>query len=94
MGALPPVDPRAKRALGYNDRKTPERRLPRKWRDAGEAAMKWLDDNGWPERGDGNQAKLERYIATWLGEHGYEEAGEATIRRHVVRWIEKRRSEQ
>ena len=63
-----------------------------KWLSAREAAMSWLIDNGCPVSGDGNQAKLERHIASWLEDHGYK-AGEASIRRHVAGWIKERREE-
>jgi hypothetical protein len=63
-----------------------------RWLGAGDAAMQWLVDNGYPTGGDGNQAKLERHIASWLEACG-EHVGEATIRRHVVDWIRERRVE-
>ena len=56
------------------------------WQAAGEAAFDWLRENGCPEKGDGNQARLEEHVTSWLDERGYE-AGEATVRRHVVKWI-------
>ncbi len=63
-----------------------------KWLRARDAAMEWLADNGCPDPGDGNQAQLERYIASWLEERG-KETGVATIRRHVADWIKERRAE-
>jgi hypothetical protein len=63
-----------------------------KWGRAREAAMSWLVDYGCPVSGDGNQAKLERHIASWLEDHGYT-AGEASIRRQVASWIRERREE-
>ena len=56
------------------------------------AAFDWLIDNGCPEPGDGNQAKLEERVTNWLEDHGHE-ASEAAVRRHVVRWIKDRRAE-
>ena len=60
------------------------------WIRAREVAMEWLVDNGCPARGDGKQAELERHIASWLTNNGYE-AKESSIRRHVSGWIEERR---
>lgn len=63
-----------------------------RWLRARDAAMEWLADNGCPDPGDGNQATLERYIASWLEERGYQ-ASEPTVRRHVSRWIKESRAE-
>jgi hypothetical protein len=63
-----------------------------KWRGARNAAMAWLIDYGCPESGDGNQAELERHIASWLETRGHD-AGESSIRRHVAGWIKERREE-
>jgi hypothetical protein len=71
--------------------RTPSRAKPF-WPAARGAAFDWLLDDGCPEAGDGNQAKLEEHVTKWLEDHGYE-ASEATIRRHVVRWIKERRAE-
>jgi len=54
--------------------------------DAEIQIMDWLDENGYPRPRDGNQTKLEKFVAEWLEGHGYE-ASEATIRRHVHRCI-------
>lgn len=62
------------------------------WPTARKAGLEWLRDNGCPASGDGNQAELERFVARWLENHGYD-ASEATVRRHVVRWIKERRAE-
>jgi hypothetical protein len=62
------------------------------WEAADKVAITWLEDNGCPARGDGNQAELERYIAKWLVDHGHE-ASDATVRRHVARRISERRAE-
>jgi len=51
-------------------------------------ALKWLDEKGYPEPGDGGQAKLEKHIANWLGFRGHN-ASTSTIRSHVVGWIRK-----
>ena len=67
-----------------------QRPEPRKWRLARVVAIIWLNDNGAPEPRDGNQAKLERHIAEFFVERGYD-AGEATIRRHVTEWIREYR---
>jgi hypothetical protein len=64
-----------------------------KWVRAREAAMEWLRDYGSPLSGDGNQAKLERRIASCLEDHG-DEAAEATIRRHAVEWIREFRESE
>jgi hypothetical protein len=63
------------------------------WRGAKEAAQKWLDDNGCPAEGDGQQANLERFIAEWIGD---ENRGGSlpNVRRHVSRWIQERRAAQ
>jgi hypothetical protein len=72
-------------------RRQPSREKPF-WSEAHKIVRKWLQDEGCPASGDGNQAALERHIAQWLSEHGHM-AGEATIRRHVFRWIAERRRE-
>jgi hypothetical protein len=74
---------RPKRSGGWQDPK---------WDGAREAAMEWLIDYGCPVSGDGNQAKLERHVASWLEDHGFK-ASEASIRRHVVEWVRERREE-
>jgi hypothetical protein len=72
-------------------RTSPPSRLKPFWENAEHEIMRWLDENGCPEPGDGNQAKLERHIAGWLAERGHE-AGEATIRSHVSKCIGSRRA--
>jgi hypothetical protein len=57
------------------------------WGGAQSEATVWLEDNGFPESGDGNQAKLECHILKWLGDRGHE-ASLSAVRRHVVGWIE------
>jgi hypothetical protein len=52
--------------------------------------MDWLEQNGFPEPGDGGQANLERCVADVLAARGYYPA-ESTIRRHVRRWIDEYR---
>jgi hypothetical protein len=61
------------------------------WREGNKEIDRWLEENGCPERGDGNQARLEKHIADWL-QNGGHEAGEATIRRHVQDGIERHRA--
>jgi hypothetical protein len=63
-----------------------------RWLGARDAATKWLVDNGCPVSGDGGQAELERHVASWLEEHGYE-ARESSVRRYVSDWIKERREE-
>jgi murein L,D-transpeptidase YcbB/YkuD len=70
----------------------PPSREKKFWPAAREAAFEWLIENGCPKPGDGNQAELERHVTEWLENHGHE-AGEATVRRYVVRWINERRAE-
>jgi hypothetical protein len=63
-------------------------RIPKPvWNAAEAKAMQWLDDNGYPEPGDGGQAKLEKHIADWLAQRGHHPV-ESTIRSHVTGWIE------
>jgi hypothetical protein len=68
------------------DAGTKPSRLKPFWPDAEIQIMDWLDENGYPRPRDGNQTKLEKFVAEWLEGHGYE-ASEATIRRHVQRCI-------
>jgi hypothetical protein len=49
-----------------------------------------LEQNGFPEPGDGGQAALERYVADVLAARGYHPA-ESTIRGYVRRWIDEYR---
>lgn len=56
------------------------------WEGAKAEAMRWLDENGFPIRGDGNQSALERHIASWLGHRG-DSPAESTIRGYVEDWI-------
>jgi hypothetical protein len=58
------------------------------WDDARQIALTWLDDNGFPQPGDGGQAKLERHITDWLFNRGHNPA-ESTIRKYVSRWIQE-----
>ena len=62
------------------------------WDEAKREGRCWLDDNGYPVPGDGNQARMEQHIATWLAERGHE-ASEASVRRHVTAWIAEYRAE-
>jgi hypothetical protein len=79
----------APHAVSLGTKPPPSREKPF-WPAARGAAFDWLIDNGCPEPGDGNQAKLEGCVTKWLEERGHE-ASEAAIRRHVVRWIKERR---
>jgi hypothetical protein len=63
-------------------------RLKPFWPHARKAAFEWFDDKGFPNSGDGGQAKLEKHIAGWLAERGHT-ASESIIRRHVKAWIEE-----
>ena len=58
------------------------------WSAAKKVGMEWLEENGCPQKGDGNQAQLEKHIADWLSGRGYD-AAENTIRRHVKGWMEE-----
>jgi hypothetical protein len=62
------------------------------WAEARRAAMEWLEEEGCPAPGDGQQAILERHIAQWLEDRGHR-ASEPTVRRHVRNWISERRAE-
>jgi hypothetical protein len=62
------------------------------WEEAEAAIMEWLVQEGRPEQGDGNQAKLEKYTVEWLDQRGHE-AGIATVRRHVRGCIERRKAQ-
>jgi hypothetical protein len=61
------------------------------WKGAREAAWNWFDEYGCPARFDGGQARLEKFIADWLGERD-QHPDESTIRRHVVSWINEYRA--
>ncbi len=75
---------------------TPPRRPSRErpfWPDAREAAITWLDENGYPLSGDGGQTTLEEHIARWLSERGHK-AAPSTIRVHVRAWIDEFKSDR
>ena len=65
-------------------------RLKPFWGVAEGEAITWLDDNGHPASGDGNQGELERHIMGWLEYRGHK-AGVTTVRRYVGKWIEEYR---
>ena len=44
------------------------------WRAAEAEAMRWLDDNGYPEPSDGGQTKLENHVKDWLAARGRQTA--------------------
>jgi hypothetical protein len=78
------VTPNDRRSGGHH-----KGRIPKPiWKAAEIEAKQWLDDNGCPEPGDGEQAKLERHIADWLALRGHHPA-ESTVRLHVGVWIGK-----
>ena len=60
------------------------------WAIGRKSAIEWLEENGFPEPGDGGQAALERYVADVLAARGYHPA-ESTIRGYVRRWIDEYR---
>jgi hypothetical protein len=62
-------------------------RLEPFWDKADAEASAWLQENGCPQRGDGEQARLEKHVADWLAARGHEPA-ERTVRRHVAHAIE------
>jgi hypothetical protein len=70
-------------------RRTPPAEKPF-WDKARVEARKWLDEQGYPEHGDGGKAKMERHIMNWLEPRGYK-AARSTIRSHVGRWIQEYR---
>jgi len=56
------------------------------WGDAKREALKWLDENGSPRPGTGEQAQLEAHVAGFLT--GQEPCpSESRVRDYVVRWI-------
>jgi hypothetical protein len=63
------------------------------WDNAREEAGVWLEEEGCPRPGDGNQAVLEGVIAEWLAKNGYN-ASESSVRRHVSRWIAEYRKKR
>ena len=65
-------------------------RLKPYWPAAGKAGRQWLEDNGCPVAGDGEQAKLEAYIADCLASRGHFPVP-STIRSHVRTWIDEYR---
>jgi hypothetical protein len=48
--------------------------------------MTWLEENGFPQSGDGEQAALERYVTEFLSGDDFHPS-ESTVRAHVSRWI-------
>ena len=71
-------------------KKRPVRLEAPHWAIGRKSAIEWLEENGFPEPGDGGQAALERYVADVLAARGYYPA-ESTIRRYVRRWIDEYR---
>jgi len=63
-------------------RSFPPPRMKPFWSQAEAVALRWLEENGCPQPGDGNQAILETFVADWLIEHGWD-ASASAIRRHV-----------
>jgi hypothetical protein len=92
-GVKPTDHPRRARAAAKPGRRRVQRsRGPRPfWREGDQVIDRWLEDNGRPAHGDGNQACLEKHIADWLQGRG-DEASEPTIRRHVQKGIERYRA--
>jgi hypothetical protein len=76
--------------LAPDGRSFPPSRLKPFWSQAEAVALRWLEENGCPQPGDGNQAILETVVADWLAERGHE-ASESTIRRHVRRCMKRYR---
>jgi hypothetical protein len=74
----------------FSPRSLPPSRLKPFWPQAEAVAMRWLEENGCPRPGDGNQAILERVVADWVDEHGWE-ASASAIRRHVRNCISRYR---
>jgi hypothetical protein len=72
-------------------KRRPIRRKAPYWAIGRKPAMDWLEQNGFPEPGDGGQAKLERYVADVLGAWGHHPA-ESTIRAYVRKWIDEYRA--
>ena len=62
------------------------------WEKAEREAMRWLQENGFPTAGDGNQAVLERHILDWLTGQNHS-VSEATVRRHVRACIKRYREQ-
>jgi hypothetical protein len=77
-------------AAGSRSRRRPSRELPF-WGQARQEAVRRLQENGRPERGDGGQGRLERHILDWLEERGYRPV-ESTVRVHVRTWIDEYRA--
>ena len=71
-------------------KKRPIRRVAPYWAIGRKPAMNWLEQNGFPEPGDGGQANLEHYVADVLAARGYHPA-ESTIRGYVRKWIDEYR---
>lgn len=90
--ACEPKDSSGKGRLCWALPRRPSGRNPAAyWGIARKAAMMWLEDNGYPQAGDGNQAQLEKYISDFLGKRGYYPA-KSSVRRHVVEWIAEYRN--
>jgi hypothetical protein len=62
------------------------------WDDIEKQIMTWLEDNGCPAGGDGNQAGLERDTIKWIEARG-NKAGPSTVRRHVRSCMERYREQ-
>jgi hypothetical protein len=60
------------------------------WSKADEFIDNRLVENGCPQPGDGNQAKLEREVADFIAERTEEPPAKSTVRDHVRKRITKR----
>jgi len=58
------------------------------WPEARKVALAWLEENGYPEPGDGGQAQLEDEIKKFLESKQWS-AAESTVREHVRVWIKE-----
>jgi hypothetical protein len=90
LGALldvaPPSVPKNKDGKVTNYPHKMGRRPAPYWPKAEEAAMRWLQDNGYPQPGDGGQAQLEQHVTEVLAADNHH-PGESTVREHVGQWI-------
>ncbi len=58
------------------------------WAEIEPAATDWLEENGAPVEGSGEQAEFERLVAELLSAKGHH-AAESTVREHCKRWIKR-----
>jgi hypothetical protein len=69
-------------------RKPPPRQPYAYWGEAQRIAMRWFDEHGYPNAGDGHYAELVKHIRQCLSDCDHH-PGKSTVYRHVKNWIDE-----